>query len=85
MNKLQEIKEQLKPVVPDERQARRLSKGEAEVFAMIGQGMSTREIAKTLGRSIKTIETHRAHMKIKLDIDSGSMLVYYAVLVGAGK
>lgn len=86
MTKLQEIKDLLKSsLVPPVRTALPPSQAEAEVFRLIGQGKSTREIAKELNRSIKTVETHKAHLKIKLGVTSGHMLAYYAVLVGAGK
>jgi len=43
-----------------------LSDRELEIFDMIGGGRSTREIAKALELSVKTVETHRAHIKKKL-------------------
>lgn len=47
-----------------------LSNRELEVFVKIGQGTTSREIARQLGLSIKTIETHRAHIKRKMNIES---------------
>lgn len=47
-----------------------LSNRELEVFVKIGQGTTSREIARQLGLSIKTIETHRAHIKRKMHIES---------------
>ena len=52
-----------------------LSDRELEVYRHIGQGRSTREIAEMLNLSIKTIETHRAHIKDKLDLANASELV----------
>ncbi|MFA7236117.1 MAG: response regulator transcription factor [Phycisphaeraceae bacterium] len=45
-----------------------LSDREMEVFEMIGRGRSMRDIARVFSRSIKTIETHREHIKIKLGL-----------------
>jgi DNA-binding NarL/FixJ family response regulator len=57
----------------------RLSDRELEVFRMIGQGFSTREIAGQLHLSVKTIETYRAHIKEKLHIANAIELVRQAV------
>jgi len=57
----------------------RLSDRELEVFLLIGQGHSTRQIADKLFLSIKTIETYRAHLKEKLDLESSAKLLQYAI------
>lgn len=57
---------------------RQLSDRELEVFRLIGQGHSTREIAHLLHLSVKTIETYRAHIKEKLGLTSATQLVRYA-------
>ncbi len=56
-----------------------LSDRELEVFRLIGQGYGTRKIAEMLHLSIKTIETYRAHIKFKLDLDNAAHLLQYAV------
>jgi DNA-binding NarL/FixJ family response regulator len=56
-----------------------LSDRELEIFRMIGQGRSTRDISKALFLSIKTIETHRAHIKEKLNLQTGNDLVRRAI------
>ena len=56
-----------------------LSDREWEVFEMIGRGMSTRQIAEQLHLSIKTIETHREHIKEKLSLANGAELTRRAV------
>ena len=56
-----------------------LSDRELEVFQLIGQGYGTRKIAEMLHLSIKTIETYRAHIKFKLDLDNAAHLLQYAV------
>ena len=57
----------------------RLSERERQVFELLGEGFSTKEVATTLGVSIKTIETHRAHIKDKLHIRNASGLIQRAV------
>ena len=56
-----------------------LSDRELEVFKMIGNGSSSREIAEQLHLSIKTVETYRAHIKEKLGLRNGVQLVHMAV------
>lgn len=57
----------------------RLSDRELEVFRFLGQGSSTREIAQALHLSVKTVETHRAHIMDKLNLGSATELLRYAV------
>jgi len=57
----------------------RLSDRERQVLHLIGQWKSTRQIAKQLHLSIKTVEHHREKIKAKLNLDSASALVQYAV------
>lgn len=57
----------------------RLSDRELEVFRLIGQGRSTRQIAEELHLSVKTIETYRAHIKDKLSLSNATELVRQAV------
>lgn len=52
---------------------------ELEVFALIGQGMSTREIAKKLHLSTKTIDSHRSKIKTKLNLRNSTELVHHAI------
>jgi DNA-binding NarL/FixJ family response regulator len=56
-----------------------LSNRELEVFELIGHGKTTSAIAELLNLSIKTIETHRANIKIKLGLKSAGELVRSAV------
>ncbi len=56
-----------------------LSDRELEVFALIGDGLPTKEIAARLHLSVKTIETHRDHIRRKLDIGSSVELMRHAV------
>ncbi len=56
----------------------RLSDRELEVFELIGRGYTTRNIAEALELSVKTIETHRAHIKQKLKLKNATELVHRA-------
>jgi DNA-binding NarL/FixJ family response regulator len=56
-----------------------LSDRELQIFTMIGQGLSSRNIAETLSVSIKTVETHRERIKQKLGLKSGAALTRFAV------
>jgi DNA-binding NarL/FixJ family response regulator len=56
-----------------------LSDRELEVFRLIGEGRSTRQIAEKLHLSIKTVETYQAHIKDKLSLRSGRELVQHAI------
>jgi DNA-binding NarL/FixJ family response regulator len=56
-----------------------LSDRELEVFRLIGEGRSTRQIAEKLHLSVKTVETYQAHIKDKLSLQSGRELVQHAI------
>lgn len=58
----------------------KLSDRELQVFELIGEGMKTKNIAKHLKLSVKTIETHRRHIKNKLSLSSGTELVRAAIM-----
>ncbi len=58
----------------------RLTDRELEVLALVGRARESREIAKSLGMSVKTVEAHRASIRNKLDIKSRAELVRFAVL-----
>jgi DNA-binding NarL/FixJ family response regulator len=59
-----------------------LSEREREVFQLVAEGQSTKEIAGVLSVSPTTVETHRAHILQKLDIHNTAELVLYAVRRG---
>jgi DNA-binding NarL/FixJ family response regulator len=63
----------------DESATASLSDRELEVLSLIGRGVATREIAERLHISIKTVETHRAHIKTKLSLTTATHLVQFAV------
>ena len=56
-----------------------LSDRELEVFGLIGSGFGTKEIAAKLQLSVKTIDTYREHLKVKLRIKTGVELVRFAL------
>lgn len=54
---------------------RLLSEREREVLALIHQGMTNKAIGRHLGLSPRTVETHRAHLFEKLQVDSLAQLI----------
>ncbi len=56
-----------------------LSDREFEVFQLVGQGLTTREIGLRLHISGKTVETHRLHIREKLGLKTPPELTKYAV------
>ena len=59
-----------------------LTPRQKEVLQLIAEGCSTRDIAERLDVSIKTIETHRAHLMDRLDIRDVPGLVRLAIRAG---
>ncbi|MEO5917137.1 MAG: response regulator transcription factor [Luteolibacter sp.] len=57
----------------------KLADRELEVFQLIGRGCGTRKIAESLGLSVKTIESYRARIKDKLNLEDGVQLLQRAV------
>jgi DNA-binding NarL/FixJ family response regulator len=57
----------------------RLSDRELEVLELIGKGTEVRQIAKLLHLSPKTVETHRAHIKDKLDLKNSREVSRFAL------
>jgi DNA-binding NarL/FixJ family response regulator len=56
-----------------------LTPRQREVLQLIAEGQSTKEIARRLQLSVKTIETHRAQIMLRLDIHHIAGLVQYAI------
>lgn len=65
--------------LPDGSGIEELSDREVEVFQMLGEGLSARQIAKKLNLSVSTVETHRAHIKQKLHVRTTGELIRAAV------
>jgi DNA-binding NarL/FixJ family response regulator len=57
----------------------RLSDRELQVLRCVGNGLSTRKISEQLFISVKTVETHREHIKQKLDLAASSDLLRFAI------
>jgi DNA-binding NarL/FixJ family response regulator/HPt (histidine-containing phosphotransfer) domain-containing protein len=56
-----------------------LSDRELQTFQLIGQGRGTREIAAELNISPKTVESYRAHIKVKMNLKNARELTQYAI------
>ena len=56
-----------------------LTDREFDVFQLIGQGKSTRDIAEQLHLSSKTVDVHRSHIKGKLGLKDATALIRHAV------
>jgi DNA-binding NarL/FixJ family response regulator len=59
-----------------------LSEREREIFQLIAEGNSNKEVADVLSISPATVETHRSHILQKLDVHNTAELVLYAVRRG---
>ena len=59
-----------------------LSEREREIFQLVAEGHSNKEVAELLNVSPTTVETHRAHVLQKLDLHGTADIVLYAVRRG---
>jgi DNA-binding NarL/FixJ family response regulator len=50
-----------------------------EILERIGKGEEIKSIAKALNLSPKTVETHRAHIKEKLNLENARQVARFAV------
>ncbi len=72
-------------VAREERRARTkgpremLTPRQRETIQLLAEGKSNKEVAATLGISIKTVEAHRANIMLKLNLHSVAELVHYAI------
>ncbi|MGI9069265.1 MAG: response regulator [Pyrinomonadaceae bacterium] len=62
-----------------------LTPRQLEVLILIAEGYSTKDIARALGISVKTVETHRAQLMERLGIHDVAGLVRYAIRTGIVK
>lgn len=67
----------------DEDVVGRLSDRELQVFTMLGEGMTTKYVAEKLCLSPKTVETHQARIREKLNLNNAQELREYAIKWGA--
>lgn len=59
-----------------------LTPRQREVLQLIAEGQSTKDIARRLDLSVKTVETHRTQLMKQLDIHEVTGLVHYALRAG---
>jgi len=59
-----------------------LSPREREIVQLLAEGRSNKDVATTLNISVKTVETHRANIMLKLNLHSIGDLVRYAIRNG---
>ena len=56
-----------------------LSAREGEILSALAKGLSSKQIARELDLSVRTVETHRQNIKRKLDLEGQAELIKYAV------
>jgi DNA-binding NarL/FixJ family response regulator len=66
----------------DEPTANPLTPRQREVLQLIAEGQSTKDIARRLDLSVKTVDTHRSQLMKQLDIHEVAGLVRYAMRTG---
>jgi DNA-binding NarL/FixJ family response regulator len=66
----------------DEPQGTQLTPRQREVLQLVAEGHSTKEIARRLDLSVKTVDTHRSQLMKQLDIHEVAGLVRYAMRMG---
>ena len=59
-----------------------LTPRQREILQLIGEGSTTKDIARRLNISVKTVETHRTQLMKQLDLHDVAGLVRYAIRVG---
>jgi len=65
-----------------ERSQGQLSPREMQIFCLLAVGKVNKEIAALLGISVRTVETHRAKIMLKLGLHSLAELIHYALRHG---
>jgi len=58
---------------------RKLSDRELQVFSCIGKGLGTGEIARKFDLSVKTVDSHKEHLKLKFNCNSSRELTQLAI------
>lgn len=69
---LTQKEQELDPLTPRER----------EVLQLIAEGKSNKQVSQELGMSVKTVDSHRRNLMLKLDIHETAGLVRYAIRTG---
>jgi DNA-binding NarL/FixJ family response regulator len=63
----------------ERRQGQWTTPREMEIVCLLAEGKSNKEIAAQLGITVRTVETHRAKIMLKLDLHSLADLINYAI------
>jgi len=69
----------IQPSSPDQRQLAPLSHREQEVLRLLAEGKSNKEISSVLAISVRTVETYRSRLMLKVQATSIVHLVHYAI------
>lgn len=64
---------------PEKTLSSELTKRETEVLAMVASGKSNKLLAEALAISVKTVETHKTHILLKLGLNNNAELIRYAL------
>ncbi|PYK93418.1 MAG: DNA-binding response regulator [Verrucomicrobia bacterium] len=64
------------------RRSTRTTPREIEIIRLLAEGKSNKEIAARLGITVRTVETHRSKIMLKLDLHSLAELIHYAMRLG---
>jgi DNA-binding NarL/FixJ family response regulator len=62
-----------------ERKSARTTPREIEIIRLLAEGKSNKEIAALLGITVRTVETHRAKIMLKLGLHSLTEIIHYAI------
>lgn len=71
--------EQVWPASPSSGDGPHLTPREREVLGLLAEGLSSKQIGERLGMGVRTVETHRTHLRRKLGLDSAAALLRYAM------
>ena len=80
LDKLKAVTRATRPIGLDRYET--LSPREREIFQLVAEAKTNKEIASLLGISPTTVETHRAKITQKLDLHSAAQIALYAVRRG---
>lgn len=78
----QQMADLLRGEVPPSAPAMILTSREREVLVWLGRGLSSKDVARELGISVRTVESHRAHLMQKLGVKSMAVLIQVAMREG---
>jgi DNA-binding NarL/FixJ family response regulator len=70
------------PQQPGERVGARTTPRETEIIRLLAEGKTNKEISALLGITVRTVETHRSKIMLKLGLHSLVELIHYAIRHG---